>query len=161
MKALVFDGRLSYRNDYPVPTPAPGEVLVRVHRAGICNTDIEITKGYMNYRGVLGHEFVGSLPNGSRIVGEINAADLTRVDHPTELLQDLGLTPSEDTRGARRRQGSITKAGNTQACRVLVEGAWASRDPGTVSRHLHRRLEHQSPVLPAISWKAHVRRCTR
>jgi transposase len=87
--------------------------------------------------------------------------DLTRVDHPTELLQDLGLTPSEDTRGARRRQGSITKAGNTQACRVLVEGAWASRDPGTVSRHLHRRLEHQSPVLPAISWKAHVRRCTR
>jgi alcohol dehydrogenase len=77
MKALVFDGRLSYRDDYPVPTPAPGEVLVRVHRAGICNTDIEIIKGYMNYRGVLGHEFVGSLPDGSRIVGEINAADGT------------------------------------------------------------------------------------
>jgi alcohol dehydrogenase len=77
MKALVFDGRLSYRDDYPVPTPAPGEVLVRVHRAGICNTDIEITKGYMNYRGVLGHEFVGSLPDGSRIVGEINVADGT------------------------------------------------------------------------------------
>ena len=77
MKALVFDGRLSYCDDYPVPTPAPGEVLVRVHRAGICNTDIEITKGYMDYRGVLGHEFVGSLPDGSRVVGEINAADGT------------------------------------------------------------------------------------
>ena len=77
MKALVFDGRLSYCGDYPVPTPAPGEVLVRVHRAGICNTDIEITKGYMDYRGVLGHEFVGSLPDGRRVVGEINAADGT------------------------------------------------------------------------------------
>lgn len=77
MKALVFDGRLSCRDDYPVPTPAPGEVLVRVHRAGICNTDIEITKGYMDYRGVLGHEFVGSLPDGSRVVGEINAGDGT------------------------------------------------------------------------------------
>jgi alcohol dehydrogenase len=77
MKALVFDGRLSYCGDYPVPTPAPGEVLVRVRRAGICNTDIEITKGYMNYRGVLGHEFVGVLPDGSRVVGEINAADGT------------------------------------------------------------------------------------
>ena len=50
---------------------------MRVHRAGICNTDIEITKGYMDYRGVLGHEFVGSLPDGSRVVGEINAADGT------------------------------------------------------------------------------------
>jgi alcohol dehydrogenase len=77
MKALVFDGRLTYRDDYPVPTPAPDEVSVRVHRAGICNTDIEITKGYMDYRGVLGHEFVGSLPDGSRVVGEINAADGT------------------------------------------------------------------------------------
>jgi alcohol dehydrogenase len=77
MKALVFDGQLSYCEDYPAPTPAAGEVLVRVHRAGICHTDIEITKGYMGYRGVLGHEFVGSLPDGSRVVGEINAADGT------------------------------------------------------------------------------------
>jgi alcohol dehydrogenase len=52
-------------------------VLVRVRRAGICNTDIEITKGYMNHRGVLGHEFVGVLPDGSRVVGEINVADGT------------------------------------------------------------------------------------
>jgi alcohol dehydrogenase len=77
MKALVFDGRLSYRDDYPVPIPAPGEVLVQVRRAGICNTDIEITTGYMDYRGVLGHEFVGVLSDGSRVVGEINAADGT------------------------------------------------------------------------------------
>ena len=75
MKALVFDGRLSFRDNYPAPTAAPSEVLVRVRRAGICNTDIEITKGYMHYRGVLGHEFVGVLADGSRVVGEINASD--------------------------------------------------------------------------------------
>jgi alcohol dehydrogenase len=77
MKALVFDGRLSFHANYPAPTPAPAELLVQVRRAGICNTDIEITKGYMNYRGVLGHEFVGVLADGSRVVGEINAADGT------------------------------------------------------------------------------------
>jgi threonine dehydrogenase-like Zn-dependent dehydrogenase len=72
---LVFDGRLSFRDDYPVPTPRQGEVLVQVRRSGICNTDIEITKGYMSYRGVLGHEFVGQLPDGRRVVGEINVSD--------------------------------------------------------------------------------------
>ncbi len=77
MRALVFDGQVSFRDDYPLPTPPPGELLVQVRRAGICNTDIEITKGYMNYRGVLGHEFVGALADGSRVVGEINAYDGT------------------------------------------------------------------------------------
>jgi alcohol dehydrogenase len=77
MKALVFDGHLSFRDDHPLPNPPPGEVLVQVRRAGICNTDIEITRGYMSYRGVLGHEFVGVLSDGSRVVGEINASDGT------------------------------------------------------------------------------------
>jgi alcohol dehydrogenase len=77
MKALVFNGGVSVRDDYPVPTPQPGEILVQVRRAGICNTDIEITKGYMDYRGVLGHEFVGQLADGRRVVGEINVYDGT------------------------------------------------------------------------------------
>jgi threonine dehydrogenase-like Zn-dependent dehydrogenase len=77
MKALVFDGRLSLHEDFPISAAPPGEALVQVRRAGICHTDIEITRGYMNYRGVLGHEFVGHLEDGSRVVGEINAADGT------------------------------------------------------------------------------------
>jgi transposase len=87
--------------------------------------------------------------------------DLTRFAHPTELMTYLGLTPSEYTSGERRRQGSITKAGNTPARRVLVEGAWAYRYPANVSRHLQRRRENQSNVLQAISWKAQVRLCQR
>src|SRR5690554_5111377 len=75
MKALVFDGQLTLRHDYPLPQPPAGEVRIRVRRAGICNTDVEITKGYMQYHGVLGHEFVGELPDGTRVVGEINAYD--------------------------------------------------------------------------------------
>jgi transposase len=87
--------------------------------------------------------------------------DLSRFDHPTELMKYLGFTPSEYTSGERRRQGSITKAGNTHARRVLVEGAWAYRYPAKVSRHLQLRLETQSKVIQDISWKAQVRLCQR
>lgn len=79
MKALVYDGELALK-DIPIPDPAPTEALVRVHVAGICKTDVEITRGYMEFRGILGHEFVGTVeaspdPNllGTRVVGEINA----------------------------------------------------------------------------------------
>ena len=56
-------------------------------------------------------------------------------------MRDLGLTPSEDSSGARRRQGGIPTAGHTHARRALVEGAWASRYPAKISRHLQLRLE--------------------
>ena len=51
--------------------------------------------------------------------------DLTRFEHPRQRMHDLGLTPSEYASGERRRQGGITKTGNTHARRALVEGAWA------------------------------------
>ena len=59
MKALVFDNELKLVDDYEKPIPQKGEALVRVTLAGICNTDYEITKGYMGYEGILGHEAVG------------------------------------------------------------------------------------------------------
>lgn len=78
MKALYFDGELEMR-DIPEPVPGPGEALVRVKLAGICRTDIEIARGYMQFRGVPGHEFVGVVERagreewiGRRVVGEIN-----------------------------------------------------------------------------------------
>src|SRR5437879_7449634 len=73
----------------------------------------------------------------------------------------LGLTPSEYSCGAHRHQGGITKAGNTHARRALVAGAWAYRYPAKVSRHLQLRLEKLPAAIQAISWKAHVRLCTR
>ncbi|MEJ2717893.1 MAG: alcohol dehydrogenase catalytic domain-containing protein [Deltaproteobacteria bacterium] len=78
MKALIFDGKIALR-DIPVPDPGPDDSLVRVLMAGICKTDVEITRGYMSFSGVLGHEFVGIVERSSdpslvdaRVVGEIN-----------------------------------------------------------------------------------------
>jgi transposase len=93
------------------------------------------------------------------MVAEIG--DLTRFAHPRELMKFLGLIPSEYSTGDHRRQGAITKAGNTHARRALVEGAWAYRYPAKVSRHLQLRLENQPKVIQDISWKAPVRLCRR
>jgi transposase len=87
--------------------------------------------------------------------------DLTRFENPRQLMKYLGLIPSEYSTGERRRQGAITKAGNTHARRALVEGAWAYRYPAKVSRHLQLRLEQQPKVIQDISWKAQVRLCKR
>ena len=81
MKAIVFDNELKLDNNYPKPIPREGEALIKVTLAGICNTDYEITKGYMGYVGVLGHEFVGVVEDvngpdktwiGKRVVAEIS-----------------------------------------------------------------------------------------
>lgn len=89
MRALVYgEAGLALNRDYPMPTPVEGEALVRVVLTGICNTDLELIQGYMGFRGVPGHEFVGVVEEiygtaaqerygylkGQRVVGEINAA---------------------------------------------------------------------------------------
>ncbi len=83
MRALVLDdgNHVLYDPAYPDPLPPPGEALIKVRLAGICNTDLELVAGYMDFAGVLGHEFVGevlSSPDptwlGRRVVGDINAA---------------------------------------------------------------------------------------
>jgi threonine dehydrogenase-like Zn-dependent dehydrogenase len=78
MRALHFDGNLARVTDVPLPEPSEDNAVVRVSLAGICNTDLEIVKGYMGFRGILGHEFVGVVDEGpsewlgQRVVSEIN-----------------------------------------------------------------------------------------
>ena len=82
MRALRWDGaRLALARDLPDPVPDAGDALIAVHLAGICRTDVEITRGYLGFRGTPGHEWVGSVltaPDpalvGARVVGEINFA---------------------------------------------------------------------------------------
>lgn len=110
MKALRFNEGTLAVSDVPQP-PADGEALVRVTLSGICNTDLEIARGYAGFEGTLGHEFVGVIENmsearasararlatepsptfgpltpGCRVVGEINAGcgvcDLCRAGDP-------------------------------------------------------------------------------
>jgi threonine dehydrogenase-like Zn-dependent dehydrogenase len=76
----LSDRTLELRTDLPIPEPDSGEARVRVLQAGICNTDLELLRGYYPYDGIIGHEFVGIVEQGSpelvgrRVVGEINAA---------------------------------------------------------------------------------------
>ncbi len=86
MRAVVFDGTsVKFQRAYPDPAPAAGEALVNILAAGVCQTDLEIAKGYMKFTGVLGHEFVGTVTAlgkgiapadahwiGKRVCGEIN-----------------------------------------------------------------------------------------
>ena len=80
MQAIWLEaGHLGLRDDVLQPVPLAGEALIRVLKAGICNTDIELVRGYYPFTGVLGHEFVGVVEAGPtawigrRVVGEINA----------------------------------------------------------------------------------------
>ncbi len=112
MRTLIFEKTLQYKSDSPIPTPPPGEALIRTTMAGICNTDIEIIRGYMDFTGVLGHEFVGLVEQaddvpelvGQRVVGEINAycgrCPTCRRGDPTQC-------PQRDTLGIDRRDGTM------------------------------------------------------
>jgi threonine dehydrogenase-like Zn-dependent dehydrogenase len=111
MRALVYDGQLRLVEDYHRPEPPPGEALVRVQLAGICNTDLEIVRGYRSFRGVLGHEFVGLVEEcaneslvGQRVVGEINCycgeCPTCRAGAPTHC-------PNRTTLGIWERDGAF------------------------------------------------------
>ncbi len=111
MRAALCDNGLRFDPAYPDPLPPPGEALIRVRLAGICNTDLELLRGYMAYRGVLGHEFVGEVVQasdaawiGQRVVGDINAACYTcatcRAGRHTHC-------PHRTTLGIYRRDGAL------------------------------------------------------
>lgn len=72
MRAVWLENRRVELRDVPAPAIPSGESLVRVRLAGICNTDLELTRGYYPFTGIPGHEFVGEV-DGQRVVGEINA----------------------------------------------------------------------------------------
>ena len=101
MRALVFDGKtLTLDRVYRTPEVRVGEALIMPTAVGVCSTDLEITRGYMGFTGVLGHEFVGKVVEvhrddtevygpwvGKRVVGSINCAcvhcDLCEAGLPT------------------------------------------------------------------------------
>src|SRR5262249_36683976 len=112
MKALRFENNELQLADVPLPRP-DGAALVRVTMAGICNTDIEIARGYANFPGTLGHEFVGVVEGspdrsqiGRRVVGEINAGcgecELCRENDPRHC-------PDRTVLGIRGRDGAFAE----------------------------------------------------
>ena len=81
MRAVVFDGRLRFSQNFPIPEIPKDWARIRVQFSGICGTDMEILNGYQQFKGVLGHEFVGIVDQcgfpewvGQRVVGQINVS---------------------------------------------------------------------------------------
>jgi transposase len=85
-------------------------------------------------------------------IGEIGA-----FSHPKQLTSYLGLVPSEQSSGSKRRQGSITRAGSAHARRLLVEAAWHYRRQPSVSLTLKRRQKGQPPAAIEAAWRAQLR----
>lgn len=100
-----------------------------------------------------------ALINAVTWVAEIG--DFSRFDHPSKLMSFIGITPSEDSSGQRRQQGSITKAGNAACRRAIVEAAWQYRLPARVTPTIRARHHGQPKAVLDIAWKAQVRLCGR
>lgn len=93
------------------------------------------------------------------LVAEIQ--DFHRFANPRQLMAYLGLVPSDDSSGQRRRQGAITKAGNSAARRMLVEVAHLYRYPARVSADIAKRQSELPKAVTDIAWTAQLRLCTR
>ncbi len=96
-----------------------------------------------------------SIVTAAVLAAEIS--DFSRFDRPSQLMAYVGLVPSEDSSGNRRRTGGITKAGNNAVRRVLVEGAWNYRMPARISKNMMEQQKHLSPEVREIAWKGQVR----
>jgi len=93
------------------------------------------------------------------IISELG--DLARFTEPRCLMAYLGLVPTENSTGERRRQGAITKSGNRFARRALIEAAWAYQHPARVTPIIARRQRGLTKAARDIAWKAQLRLCPR
>lgn len=143
------DGKFGVRHAVPVPEPPPGEALVRVLQAGICNTDLELTRGYYPYTGILGHEFVGIVERGSeaiagkRVVGEINTVcgecRTCRSGRPTHCENRTVL-------GIVNRNGAFAEYLTLPVANLHVVPQEVSTDAATFTEPLAAALEIQQQV---------------
>ena len=93
------------------------------------------------------------------IVSELG--DLSRFDHPRKLMAYVGLVPSEQSTGGKRKLGALTKTGNSRARRLLIEGAHSYRHSANISTEMQKRQEGLPKVIIDMGWKAQVRLCRR
>ncbi|MCA9139712.1 MAG: alcohol dehydrogenase catalytic domain-containing protein [Planctomycetales bacterium] len=112
MKAITLTaGGLHFHPSHDGPTAAAGETLVHVLKAGICETDLQLARGYMGFSGIPGHEFVGIAQSGDmagqRVVGEINCScrscETCRAGRPTHC-------PNRTVIGIDRHDGAFAES---------------------------------------------------
>ncbi len=108
----------------------------------------EVVTALMAMRGI-------DLISATGFLAEIG--DLSRFQTPRELMAYLGLVPSEDSTGDRIKRGSITKAGNRRARRILVECSWSYQHPPRVGKHKQAKVAAAPRTVREIAWKAQCR----
>jgi transposase len=87
--------------------------------------------------------------------------DVSRFETPRQLMAYLGLIPSEQSSGEKVRRGGITKTGNREARRTLIESAWSYRYPARIAKDKADIVLRQPKAVREIAWKAQVRLCAR
>jgi transposase len=107
-----------------------------------------LVKALQAFRGV-------SMVSAVTIAAEVG--DLRRFATPGQFMSYVGLVPSEDSTGQRRRQGRITRCGNGHLRRILVEAAWHYRHVPVMSKELRRRNQGVATEVQRIAWKAQKR----
>jgi transposase len=106
-------------------------------------------------RGLRGIDFISAVTFVAAI------GDLGRFEAPSQLMAYLGLVPSEQSSGERVRRGGITKTGNTEARRMLIEAAWSYRYPARVAKEKAEIIVRLPKPVRDIAWKAQLRLCRR
>ena len=106
-------------------------------------------------RGLRGIDFISAVTFVAAV------GDLGRFANPRQLMAYLGLVPSEHSSGERVKRGGITKAGNREARRMLVEAAWSYRYPARVAKEKMEIIVRLPKAIRDIAWKAQLRLCAR
>jgi len=140
-------------NDYVKTVEDLGERVERLTKAmeELVESTVlaPLVKALQAFRGI-------SLVSAVTIAAEVGG-DLTRFATPQRFMSYVGLVPSEDSTGRRRWQGSITRCGNSQLRRILVESAWHYRHWPSLSTELRRRNQGVAEGVRKIAWKAQNR----
>jgi transposase len=121
----------------------------------------EAVVGWRFYPAVLGLQTMRGVQFTTAVGMLAELGDLSRFVHPRQLMAWLGVTPSEHSSGEKRRQGSITKNGNSYARKLLVEASWSYQHPARVSPEIQRRHEGIPKPIVDRAWDAQVRLCLR
>lgn len=176
-RSLIFPGRTLWSKAHfiwlaglTMEHPAQ-QIVLQEYVDSICNCQERVNRITKQIRELSGQsrlkpliDALASMRGISLLIATIVAAelgDLSRFDHPEQLMAYVGLIPSEHSSGPKVRKGAITKTGNGHVRKALVEAAQAYRLPARKSRAILKRQEGVPEKIQAISWKAQCRLCDR
>jgi transposase len=131
------------------------EKLAILHRSGDLTPVWVPDPTHEALRGLRGIDLI------SAVTFIASTGDLSRFESPRLLMGYLGLVPSEHSSGGTIRRGGITKTGNREARRMLIEAAWSYQYPARIAKEKAEILVRLPKNIRDIAWKAQTRLCTR